>query len=87
MCWANCPRNHYDCGALCTSSEDECTDEVKKISADVVKLAVEAAASLLPGSDINIQDVIDQLGKVALDLAKIVCPVPKSFTESYFLQY
>jgi len=83
VCWENCPAGMHACGALCMASADACTEEVKDIVGNVVGVAVDIAIAAVTGSPINIIDIIEKVGKTALDLANSVCD-PPAFQE--FLQ-
>ena len=68
----------HTCGALCTASADECTDEVKDITANVVGIAVDVAIAAVTGSPINMLDIIEKAGKTAIDLANSICDKPSA---------
>lgn len=65
------------------ASADACTEEVKDIVGNVVGVAVDIAIAAVTGSPINVIDIIEKVGKTALDLANAVCD-PPAFHE--FLQ-
>ena len=73
----------YTCGALCTTSSDECTAQVKDIVSNVMGIAVDIAFDVITGSFLNIPDIIAKAGKVAQDLANAICDPPK--IENLFL--
>ena len=83
VCWEDCPAGMHACGALCMASADACTEEVKDIVGNVVGVAVDIAIAAVTGSPINVIDIIEKVGKTALDLANAVCD-PPAFHE--FLQ-
>ena len=62
----------HDCGALCTASSDDCTSSVEEIVADVTALAVAIAVAVT--GDIDVIEIIEDIGQVALDLADSTCP-------------
>lgn len=63
---------------LCTTSADECTDEVKDIVANVAGIAADIAIDVLAGSAINILDIVKKAGQTALDLANSTCDLPSA---------
>ena len=74
VCWAECPSDMYDCGALCTATSDKCSSSVKDIVTDVVAVAVVIAEAIT--GDIDIMKIVEDIGKIAIDLASGLCEVP-----------
>lgn len=65
----------HDCTALCTPTADGCTDSVKSIAVNVVALAV-AAATAITGGQVDMLQIIKNLGGLAIDLANGICARP-----------
>lgn len=75
VCWEKCPAGKHNCGALCTDSQDQCTDSLKSMVSNVFTLA-EVTAKAALGQKIDIVEILKDTGSVAIDFANAVCDPP-----------
>lgn len=74
ICWTGCPLSeHFDCGAICTTSKDICDKMVMEDGRSNNVLDIIYESEMKEYGECDVMDVISQLAKYSKDFKFGVC--------------